>query len=131
MAFQFIPSNATSVDICVGVKNTLSNYIIMNETIGDEVDILEIPDQQGRTCQAYAYQRRYTLDFEAVGPVDDQPVAAGATFAWKTPDGDSMNYIIDSCTLASTYNDTAKWRVTGRAWINAAYHDVTDGQLPQ
>lgn len=132
MAFTFVPTNATSVDVCIGVKHLLSNYIIQDETITESIDELEIPDQQGRTAQVYAYQKHYDLSFTCVGPTLSAPGSGAAnSLSWYTPDGSALTYIIETCEVAFTNNDVAKWNVTAKAYINASYNDCTDSPLPQ
>lgn len=127
--FKFIPEDAASINVAIGIHHLLSGYIIQDENISGQADILDIPDQQGRTCQRIAYQKYYNVSLTVTGPVDSVPCVPATTLSWYGLDGTQLNYQIDSCNLACVYNDTAKWSVTATAFPHASYRDATDGIL--
>lgn len=130
MAFTFVPTNANSIDVQIGIAHLLEGFIIRDESIEETIDKLEIPDQQGRTAQVFAYQKRYNFSLTVTGPATSAPFEGAAkTASWYTPSGASVDYVVDSVSLQCTYNDTAKYSVTGTAYINATYHDATDSAL--
>lgn len=130
MAFTFVPTTASSIDVQIGIAHLLEGFIIRDETIEETIDKLEIPDQQGRIAQVFAYQKHYTFSLTVTGPTTAAPFEGAAKTAnWYTPDGTAIQYVIDSVSLQCTYNDTAKYSVSGTAYINAVYTDATDSAL--
>ena len=128
MPFAFTPTNADQVDVAYGIDHLFSDYIIQDERLSEAVDSITIPDQKGKVAQVKATQRRWSASFTLVGPIDTVPCHAGSTFSWYTPGSSTkMNYFVQTCDLASTYNDTAKWSVTMDCYQGAAYSDETGG----
>ena len=126
MAFAFVPSDATTVDVQFGIDHLFTDYIVQTEKLTENEDDYRIPDQKGKIAQIHAYQRYWTAQLSVIGPVDAVPCSAGATFQWYKPgSATKINFFVNKCELDSTYNDTAKWSVEMEAYQNAVYSDET------
>lgn len=122
MAFAFKPSGADQVAVVLGIDHEFTNYIIQDETITEQVDSVQVPDQKGKVAQVHALQRKWSASVTLVGPISSKPCSAGDTFQWYKDGGDTkVNFFVQSCELRSTYNDTAKWTVQMDCYQNAAY----------
>lgn len=128
MAFSFKPSNANSISVVIGVPDEIEGYIIQNENINQTTPILQIQDQQGRTAQVIAYDKEFNVSFTAIGP-GTAPKVVGQTWAFKDFAGDNLSCIITGVEKACTYNDTAKWNITGVAYAHALYYDKSEDSL--
>lgn len=129
MAFSFKPSDANTIAVQIGIDHILSGYIIQSESITENVESLEIPDQKGRVAQVIAYDKSYDCSLQVIGPVASMTYHSGATFSWYDANGTSIDYIIQSVQLNCTYNDTAKYTITMQAWPHATYSDKTNDSL--
>ena len=128
MAFQFKPSNANSISVVIGVPDEIEGYIIQNENINQTTPTLQIQDQQGRMAQVIAYDKEYNVSFTAIGP-NQAPKVVGQTWEFTNVDGSTLSAIITGVEKSCTYNDTAKWNITGVAYAHATYHDKTEDAL--
>jgi hypothetical protein len=129
MAFAFKPAAANTIAVQLGIDHLLSGYIIQSESITENVENLEIPDQKGRVAQVIAYDKSYDCSLQVIGPVASMTYNAGTTLSWYDANGTACNYIIQSVQLNCTYNDTAKYTITMRAWPHASYSDKTEDSL--
>lgn len=126
MAFQFTPTNANSLSVSYGVDHLFDGYIVQDETITENVDSIQIPDQKGKVAQVWGIQRRWSCSFTLVGPTSQVPTHAGATYQWYHPGDDvKYNYFVQSCELRNTYNDTSKWSIQMDCYQDATYKDET------
>lgn len=129
MAFTFVPNDANTLSVQHGVDHLLSGYIIQDESITENVDQLQVPDQKNRIAQVISYQRWYNCSLTVMGPVTTQPAVPGSTLSWYTTTGTKIDYVVDNVTLNCVYNDTAKWNMSMTAYINASYADKTDAAI--
>lgn len=126
MAFAFKPSNADQIQVLFGIDHEFADYIVQVENMDENEDDYRIPDQKGKVAQIHAYQKYWNVELTLIGPVASKPAGAGSTFQWYTPGSNTkINYFVNSCRLASTYNDTAKWTLTMEAYQSAVYSDET------
>lgn len=132
MAFSFKPSNANQLSIEYGVNDTMTNYIIQNEDITENVQNLEIQDQWGRTCYVIAYNKGKSISLTMIGSstqpfsVGDQIKITSGTITSVSSGGD---YLVQSVKRTCTYNDTAKWQIDGVSFTNATYVDKTEAEF--
>lgn len=125
----FTPSNANTLSVQIGVADTLSGYIIQNESITQTSPTLEIQDQTGRVAQVIAYDNQYNVSFTAIGGAT-APLSVGHIFNnWKDANGNTLSVIITSVEKACTYNDTAKWNIQGAASTHAKFWNATEANL--
>lgn len=129
MAFAFTPTTANSIAVQLGIDHLLTGYIIQSESITENTENLEISDQKGRVAQVIAYDKSFDCTLQVIGPVASMTYKAGDTLNWYDADGTAMDYIIQSVQLNCTYNDTAKYTITMKAWPHATYSDKTDDSL--
>lgn len=129
MAFSFKPTDANTIAVQLGIDHLLTGFIIQNETITENVENLEIPDQKGRVAQVIAYDKSYDMTLQVIGPISSMTYNAGTTLSWYDANNVTCDYIIQSVQLNCTYNDTAKYTITARAWPHASYSDKTDDSL--
>ena len=126
MAFAFVPTDATTVDVQYGIDHVFDDYIVQDEKLTEAANDYRIPDQKGKTAQIHAYQKYWNCSFTLIGPVSAVPAGAGSTLQWYKPGSSTkINYYVNKCELTSVYNDTAKWSVEAEAYQDAVYADET------
>lgn len=129
MAFAFKPTDANTIQVQLGIDHLLSGYIVQNESITENTENLQIPDQKGRVAQVIAYDKSYNCSLQVIGPVSGMTYKAGQTLSWYDAANTAMDYIIQSVKLDCVYNDTAKYSIEMVAWPHASYSDKTEDAL--
>lgn len=131
MAYTFNPSGAGTIDVKYGVDALLTDYVIQDLTVTEDVNTVQIPDQKGAVAQIKSMQHHWTISFTAIGK-GDAPFSGNLGAQQFSLDGTHTYYYhVNSCERRATYNDTQKWAVTMEAWDGAyAYTgvDSTSGQ---
>ena len=87
-----------------GIDNTLSGFIVQNETIAEEVITDTTQDQKGAVVSQLDYDKHYTLTLDLIG---DTTFAYGG-HKWK----------LNNVSYTGTYNDKKKWNLTAERWTN-------------
>lgn len=109
-----------------GIDNTLTNFIVQNEAINEEVITDTTQDQKGAVVSQLDYDKHWTLTCDIIGDTANVSTALGGAlsgdgtfvagdytftyggFKWKIA---SVNY-------AGAYNDKKKWSITAERWVN-------------
>lgn len=127
MAFAFVPSNASEVDVAYGIDHIWQNYIIQDEDIQEGADDFRVRDQKGKVAQIHSIQRYWTCSLSMIGPTSSVPVHAGATYQWYVPGSDTaLTYYVNRCRLTNTQGDSSKWAVEMECYQSAAYENHID-----
>lgn len=114
MPYNFVPDNATSLCVVYGIEDGLSDYILQDVNVHEDVITVQIPDQKGAIAQVFPFQHHWTVSFTAIGK-GEAPVTVG-----DTQEIGGINYYVQTCERRATYNDTQKWSVTMEAWDGTA-----------
>lgn len=126
----FLPTNADSLSVVIGVTDTIDNCIIQNYTVSESTPTLTIQDQFGRTAQVIAYDKEYNISMTAIGGTNF-PLSVGQVDTTHFHDqyGNSLSAVITNVERACTYNDTAKWNVQATASGKAKFWNAVDHSL--
>lgn len=125
--YSLKPSSAGTIEVIYGINDELTNYILQDVTVTEDVVTVQIPDQKGAIAQIKSMQHHWTISFTAIGP-NTAPLSLGAqTF----PSSNGLYYHVNSVERRATYNDTQKWSVTMEAWEKAVAYPTVDSTTGQ
>ena len=98
-----------------GISNTLSGYVVQNETITESTVLEQVPDQNGAIGYEAIYDHRTDLSLSVI--------SAGSSSTAPTHTGDRITYasktwVVDSCEEAGTYNAVRKWNIRAHRYDN-------------
>ena len=120
--YDLKPSGAGELEVIYGIEQELTDYILQDVTITEDVNTVQIPDQKGAIAQIKSMQHHWTISFTAIGK-GDKPLDLGAQ---QFPADSGIYYHVNSCERRATYNDTQKWSVTMEAWEKAVAYPTID-----
>ena len=100
-----------------GIDNTLSDFIIQNESIQEETITDQTQDQKGSIVSELDYDHHWTLSLDLIGDT-----AAGDALFNTTGDYTILYgghyWKLKSVSYTGAYNDKKKWSITAERWIN-------------
>lgn len=126
MAYTLNPEAAGTLEVVYGIDQTLTDYVLQDVTVTEDVNTVQIPDQKGAIAQIKSMQHHWTISFTAIGK-GDAPFSGNLGAQQFSPDGTNTYYYhVNSCERRATYNDTQKWSVTMEAWDGAYAYPTID-----
>lgn len=100
-----------------GIDNTLSGFIVQNETLAEEVITDTTQDQKGAVVSQLDYDKHYTLTLDLIGDTTAgsnlESTAGDTTFTYG-----GHKWKLNNVSYTGTYNDKKKWNLTAERWVN-------------
>ena len=100
-----------------GIDNTITDFIVQNEQINEEVITDTTQDQKGAVVSQLDYDKHWTLTCDLIG---DTAAASGleGTVGDYTFSYAGAKWKLNTMTYTGTYNDKKKWSLTAERWTN-------------
>ncbi len=110
-----------------GITNTLTGFVVENESIVDAPVQEDVPDQNGAQADEIVYDNRKNLNLTVYGAtssasissvIEDMPAGyTGKRIKYPSGNG-GVYYKVDSVEEAGTYNGRRRWTITGHKFDN-------------
>lgn len=100
-----------------GIDNTLTNFIVQNETINCEVITDTTQDQKGAVVSQLDYDKHWTLGLDLIGDAD-QGAALSSTVGDTAFSYAGQLWKVNNVNYTGTYNDKKKWHIDAERWVN-------------
>ena len=101
-----------------GIDNTLTGFIVQNETINEELITDTTQDQKGAVVSQLDYDKHWTLNLDLIGDSDAGGALLSNTIGDTTFSYGGYTLKVNGVSYTGTYNDKKKWNVTAERWVN-------------